>query len=140
MTLAMNCTAQPENGQAVMERTLNFYMGLEPNSDLQFQAQLRLMINQTELEEELGRVVNASCLTWMYWDEHQEQWTPVESHMDENGYLVCNTDHFSTWTVAEVDPEDIPEGIHLITVIGLVIAVTVATTLWKQKKPKQINH
>ncbi|MCW8801941.1 MAG: hypothetical protein OQK81_01140 [Candidatus Bathyarchaeota archaeon] len=139
MTLAMNYTAQPPNGEAVMERALNFYMGLEPNAELQLQAQLRLLINQTELETELGRVVNASSLTWMYWNQTQEQWTPVESHMDENGYLVCNTEHFSTWTVAEVDPEDIPEGIHLITVIGLVIAVTVATTIWKQKKPKHNN-
>jgi len=140
MTLAMNCTAQPPNGEAVMERTLNFYMGLEPNAELQLQAQLRLLINQTELDVELGRVVNASSLTWMYWNQTQEQWTPVESHMDENGYLVCNTEHFSTWTVAEVDAEDIPEGIHLITVIGLVIAVTVATIMWKQKKPKHNNQ
>ena len=134
MTLAMNCTAEPPSGEAVMERTLNFYMGLEPETEQQFQAQLRLLINQTELTNELGRVVNASCLTWMYWDETHEQWTAVESHMDENGYLVCNTDHFSTWTVAELNPEDIPEGIHVITVVGLVIAVTVATTLWKNKK------
>jgi hypothetical protein len=140
MTLAMNCTAQPPSGEAVMERTLNFYMGLEPNAELQLQAQLRLLINQTELSTELGREVNASQLTWMYWNQTQEQWTPVESYMDQNGYLVCSTDHFSTWTVAEVNPEDIPEGIHVITVISLVVAVTVATTLWKQKKQKHNIH
>jgi hypothetical protein len=134
MTLAINCTVSPPTGVATMERTLNLYMGLEPNTTLQLQAQLRLLINQTELSEELGREVNASRLTWMYWNQTQNQWEPVESHMDENGYLVCNTDHFSTWTVAETT-EDIPEGIQVITVIGLVIAVTVATTLWKRKKP-----
>jgi len=137
MTLAMNCTAEPPTGEALMERSLNFYMGLEPDAELQLQAQLRLHINQTELSTELGREVNASRLTWMYWNQTQQQWTPVESYMDQNGYLVCNTDHFSTWTVAEIDPEDIPEGIQIITVIGLVVAITVATTLWKQKKPKQ---
>jgi len=136
MALALNCTAVPPNGEAVMERSLNFYMGLEPDEELQLQAQLRLLVNQTELSTELNRNVNASQLTWMYWNQTQEQWTPVESYMDQNGYLVCDTDHFSTWTVAEVNPEDIPEGINLITVIGLVIAVTIATTLWKQKKPK----
>ena len=140
MTLAMNYSAHPPNGEASMEQSLNFYIGLEPETEQQFQAQLRLLINQTELTNELGREVNASCLTWMYWDQTQEQWTPVESHMDENGYLVCNTDHFSTWTVAEVNPEDIPEGIHVITVIGLVVAVTVATTMWKQKKSKNIRN
>ena len=140
MTLAMNCTAQPPSGEVVMERTLNFHMGLEPNAELQLQAQLRLLINQTELSTELGREVNASQLTWMYWNQTQEQWTPVESYMDQNGYLVCNTDHFSTWTIAEVNPEDIPEGIHVITVISLVVAITVATTLWKQKKLKNNTH
>ena len=134
MTLTMNVSASPPQGETVMERTLNFYMGLEPNATLQLQAQLRLLINQTELDAELGREVNASALTWMYWNATQAQWTQVESYMDQNGYLVCNTTHFSTWTVAEVDSDAVPENIHTYTVIALVIAVTVATTLWKRKK------
>ena len=103
MTLTMNVSASPPQGEAVMERTLNFYMGLEPNATLQLQAQLRLHVNQTELSTELGREVNASRLTWIYWNQTQAQWTPVESYMNQDGYLVCNTDHFSTWTVAEVE-------------------------------------
>ncbi len=79
MTLTMNVSASPPQGEAVMEQTLNFYMGLEPNAELQLQGQLRLHINQTELSEELGREVNASKLTWMYWNQTQNQWTPVES-------------------------------------------------------------
>lgn len=135
MTLTMNVSASPPQGEAVMERTLNFYMGLEPNATLQLQAQLRLLINQTELSAELGREVNASALTWMYWNTTQAQWTQVESYMDQNGYLVCNTTHFSTWTIAEVDSSDaVPENIHTYTVISLVIAVTIATALWKRKK------
>ncbi len=56
--------------------------------------------------------------------------------MDQNGYIVCNTDHFSTWTVAEVEnPDQIPENIHVYTVIGLIVIVTAATALWKRKKP-----
>jgi hypothetical protein len=133
MTLAMNVSASPPQGETVMERTLNFYIGLEPNADLQLQGQLRLHINQTELSEELGRVVNSSQLTWMYWNQTQSQWTPVESYMDQNGYLVCNTDHFSTWTVAEYDPELVPEGIHVYTVVGLVVIVSVASIYLKRK-------
>ena len=134
MTLAMNVSASPPAGEAVMERTLNFYMGLEPNAELELQAQLRLHINQTELSEELGRVVNASTLTWMYWNQTQSQWTPVESYMDQNGYLVCNTDHFSTWTVAEYDPELVPEGIQVYTVVGLVVIASVASIYLKRKR------
>ncbi len=120
-----------------MERTLNFYMGLEPNATLQLQSQLRLHINQTELSAELNREVNASRLTWMYWNQTQAQWVPVESYMNQDGYLVCNTDHFSTWTVAEVEsPDDIPESIHVYTVFALVVIVTAAAALLKQKKPQ----
>jgi hypothetical protein len=136
MTLTMNVSASPPQGETLTERTLNFYMGLEPNATLQLQAQLRLLINQTELNEELGREVNASALTWMYWNTTQAQWTPVESYMDQNGYLVCNTDHFSTWTVAEADSQAVPENIHTYTVIGLVASVTVVTAVWKRKKNK----
>jgi len=135
MTLAMNVSASPPQGEAVLERTLKFYMGLEPNATLQLQSQLKLHINQTELSEELGREVNASRLIWHYWNQTQNQWIPVESYMDQNQYLVCNTTHFSTWTVAEVEnPEQIPENIHIYTVVGLVAIVTVASIYLKRKK------
>ncbi len=134
MTLTMNVSASPPQGEAVMQNTLNFYMGLEPNAELQLQSQLRLHINQTELSEELGREVNESRLTWMYYNQTQNQWTPVESHIDQNQYLVCNTTHFSTWTVAEFDPELVPENIHLYTVVAMATIVAVASICWKRKK------
>jgi len=134
MTLAMNVSATPPQGEAVMERTLNFYVGLEPNATLQLQGQLRLHINQTELSEELGREINASRLRWMYWNQTQSQWTPIESYITQNGYLVCNTTHFSTWTIAEIDTEQIPENIHIYTVVGLVAIISVASIYYKRKK------
>ncbi|MFA5364482.1 MAG: hypothetical protein WC325_04795 [Candidatus Bathyarchaeia archaeon] len=134
MTLTMNITAVAPEGVATMERTLNFYMGLEPNAQLQLQSQLRLLINQTELNAELNREVNATQLMWMYWNQTQNQWVPVESYMNQDGYLVCNTDHFSVWTVAEVNPEDIPETIHVFTVVALAAVATVATLHWKKRK------
>ena len=138
MMLSMNISASPPQGEAVMERTLNFYMGLETNATLQLQSQLRLLVNQTELSAELNREVNASRLIWVYWNTTQAQWVPVESYMNQNGYLVCNTTHFSTWTVAEAEsPDTVPENIHVCTVIGLIVAVTAATALWKHKKPNQ---
>ena len=134
MTLTMNVSGSPPAGEAVMERSLNFYVGLEPNAVLQLQGQLRLHVNQSELSEELGREVNASALSWFYFNQTQSQWISVESYMDQNGYLVCNTDHFSTWTVAEYDPELVPEGIHVYTVVGLVVTVSIASIYLKRKK------
>jgi hypothetical protein len=103
MTLAMNLTKSPLNGAMVNERCLNFYLGIEPEATLELQAQIRLYINQTELSQTQNRQVDTSKLTWMYWNQTQAQWQAVESYMDQNGYLVCNTDHFSTWTVAEIE-------------------------------------
>jgi len=58
----------------------------------------------TDLNAEVGRVINASRLTWVYWNRTRSNWVPVESYMDQNGYLTCNTTHFSTWAVAETVP------------------------------------
>jgi hypothetical protein len=124
MTLTMNLSSSPLQGEMVMERTLNFYMGIEPNAEVQLTAQIRLHINQTALSQELNREVNASRLTWMYWNRTSAEWQTVPSFMDQNGYLVCNTNHFSTWTVAEVDPaEAIQTGVNLAFFYALVIAV-----------------
>jgi hypothetical protein len=131
MMLTMNLSGSPLQGEMVMERTLNFYLGIEPNATLQLSAQIRLHINQTELSQELNREVNASRLTWMYWNRTRAEWEAVESHMDQNGYLVCNTDHFSTWTVAEIadtaeTPDNVDNGLPLEYVfvgVGAAIAV-----------------
>jgi hypothetical protein len=146
MTLTMNMYGSPLQGEQVMERTLNFYLGIEPDAEIQLQAQLRLLINQTELNQELNREVNVSKLTWMYWNQTRAQWTTVESFMDQNGYLVCNTNHFSTWTVAEVGdttepPSDTTQGeIPLeyfaigAAVIVIVVIAAASALVYKKRK------
>ncbi len=144
MTLAMNLTKSPLNGAMVNERCLNFYLGIEPNATLQLQAQIRLYINQTELNQNMNREVNTSRLTWMYWNQTNAQWETVQSYMDQNGYLTCNTNHFSTWTVAETEQtEDTAPSIQNnafpldYAVIGaVVIAVVIALGLVAYKKHK----
>ena len=130
MTLTMNLSGSPLEGERVMERTLNFYWGIEPNATLQLKGQLRLHINQTELSQELNREVNASRLTWMYWNRTRAEWESVPSFMDQNGYLVCNTDHFSTWTVAEIQDATVAtqNGMNL-TFIYAIFAVVVVVAL-----------
>ena len=132
MTLTMNMSGSPLQGEQVAERTLNFYLGLEPSAELQLKVQLRLHINQTELNQELNRVINASELKWMYWNRTQAKWIPVESYMDQNGYLVINTDHLSTWTVAEVTetvqplPDTNQGGLPMMYIIVAVAAIVLA--------------
>ncbi len=133
MTLTMNLSGSPLNGAQTMQQSLNCYFGIEPNATIQLQAQLRLHINQTELNQQLNREVNASRLTWMFWNGTRGEWEAVESYIDEDGYLVCSTDHFSTWTVAEISESTetttangIPmEYIYAGIVVVVIIAVGV---------------
>jgi hypothetical protein len=72
----------------------------------------------------------------MYWNRTRAEWEAVESYMDQNGYLVCNTDHFSTWTVAEFPDakEQLREGIDaayiyagIATTFLMLVAVGIVT-------------
>ena len=140
MTLTMNMYGSPQQGEQVAERTLNFYLGIEPNAQLQLKAQIRLHINQTELSQELNRAVNASQLTWMYWNTTQAQWVHVESFMDQNGYLVCNTNHFSLWTVAELaadsstDTGITAEYVYVGAAVAVVAVAAVAFAVYKKRQ------
>jgi len=139
MTLTMNLSGSPLEGAQTMERSLNFYLGIEPNATIQLNAQLRLHINQTELSQQLNREVNASRLTWMYWNGTCGEWEAVESYVDQNGYLVCNTDHFSTWTVAEIDnaEEALQFGLNMAYIyaaITMIVAVVFAVGIVALKK------
>lgn len=133
MKLTMNMSKSPLHGETVIQRTLNFYLEIEPNATVQLQAQIRLHINQTEFSGELNREVNASLLTWMFWNQTNTQWQAVESIIDQNGYLVCNTNHFSTWTVAEIEqsvatPKPTTENAGFQSeyiIIGAIVAVVV---------------
>lgn len=72
--------------------------------------QTRLRIKATEQNRE-G--------TWAYFNESNGEWESVETQV-EDGYLVADTDHFSTWTVL------VPESqatIDLLMVAGIVVGV-----------------
>ena len=43
--------------------------------------------------------------------------------MDQNGYLVCETTHFSTWTVAELEPET--PWLTYALIGGAIAAITI---------------
>jgi len=144
MMFTMNLSRSPLKGEMVNERCLNFYLGIEPNAEMQLQAQIRLLINQSELSQELNREVNPSRLEWMYWNQTRAEWEVVESYMDQNGYLVCNTDHFSTWTVVELadaaePPGDasqsgIPVEYIYIGVAVAIVAVAAGVFVYKKRK------
>jgi hypothetical protein len=85
---------------------LGRFITIEPNATAQIRATLRLFIDEEGLEEELGRNIWIERLRWAYWNGID--WEPVESWMDAEGFLVAETDHFSTWTVRQAGPPEVP--------------------------------
>jgi hypothetical protein len=131
--LSIRMMTTPPMGIQTMQRSLNTYWGLEPNATLQLRVQLRLHINESALNTAMGRQVNSEQLRWMFWDQTRNQWEAVESSIDADGYLVCETDHLSIWTVAEVESAGLFNlstelliaivGIGVATVAGIIILI-----------------
>jgi hypothetical protein len=104
-SLALNVQARvgPPEGVPKPEDGIHKYLEIEPNSTAGVRATLRLYIDH----EELGRHVEPQRLRWCFWNG--TDWEPVTSWMDREGFLVCNTTHFSAWTIREMkQPPTIP--------------------------------
>ena len=57
--------------------------------------------------------------TWAYYNGSNGEWESVETRV-QDGYLVAETDHFSTWTV--LIPESQPT-IDPLLIVGIVVGV-----------------
>jgi len=97
------------------------------------------------LQQKLNREVNTSQLRWAYWSG--SSWQAVDSTLDDESVLECETDHFSTWTILEVaqetgdvtsddvddeKPGGIPGFPYHSVVIGILLATLIAY-MFRQK-------
>lgn len=72
------------------------------------------------------------------------EWEAVESYMDQNGYLVCNANHLSTWTVGELaetsEPSvdmsqgGIPAEYLYMGAVGIVVLLVIAGVFTYKKR------
>jgi hypothetical protein len=135
---------QPPNVTPI-QNNLNFYAIIEKNSTAELSAHLGLFINQTQITNDIGREINTPRLSWMYWDSALNNWVPVQSHLDQNGYLICDTVHLSLWTIAEVgstSPSQKPSenGISMssfllpLTVVALAVVIIVVFAILRRKR------
>lgn len=69
--------------------------------------------------------------TWAYYDKKNEEWVTVET-TSKNGYLECETDHFSIWTIL-VPEIDYTLLIILGAIIGAVVLLGVAILVKKRE-------
>ena len=101
--LQMNLQAGPPSGVTAPAKGVGFYAGIESNGTGPMTAILGLHVDGDALGEKLNREVNATQLRWAYWDG--SAWQTVDSTLDDDGVLECETPHLSTWTILEVDVE-----------------------------------
>ncbi|RLI37817.1 hypothetical protein DRO55_00415 [Candidatus Bathyarchaeota archaeon] len=102
LNLMMNMTVSTPEGVRKLDRDIGIYLDIRHNATLRVNATLRLYINKTALESELGRSINASRLSWVYWNG--SSWILVPSWMDADGYLTAHVTHLSVWSIVEVVP------------------------------------
>lgn len=138
MTLTMNFGEDPLQVEQDRDKNLKFYASIETNETVKLTAQLKLYINQTELSKELDWEVEPEKLTWMFWNGTQNEWVKVPSFIDQNGYLTCNTDHFSVWTVGEDASEQSQNVVDMTLIygglgIGLIIVVAIGLVLYTKR-------
>lgn len=69
--------------------------------------------------------------TWAYFNETTEEWVPVATSL-QNGYLVAETNHFSTWTVINLESDYTLLIVVVVIVVGIVAAVGII--FWTIKK------
>jgi len=107
LSLQIHARVGPPEGVPRPEDGLQKYLEIEANSTSGVRATMRLYIDHEELRDELGRYVETQRLRWCFWNG--TGWDPVMSWMDKEDFLVCNTSHFSSWTVREMrNPPTIP--------------------------------
>jgi hypothetical protein len=70
--------------------------------------------------------------TWAYYDKKNEDWVAVET-TSKNGYLECETDHFSIWTIL-VPEYDFTLLLIVGAGIGAAVLVGLAIILIKRRK------
>ena len=117
LSLNINLDVQPPPGVTKIPKDIGIYVEIEPNATVTMDANLKLLINETEIEAQLGRVIDVSKLTWAYWKDGS--WVPVESVIDEDGYLNARTSHFSVWTIAEVPKVPLPAPVTPPNIPGI---------------------
>ena len=136
VSLDMNVQVEPPGGVAAHARSIGMYFEIEPNSTGPMRAELGLAIDMEAVRERLGEEIDPERLRWMWWNG--SSWVPVDSAIDEDGVLKASTDHFSTWTIAEVEeqPDELTEldepreGAQWYLYIGAAIIVVGAIAVF----------
>ena len=126
LQLRFNLRESKPDEVSTPEKGIGFYCEIEPNQTIT-QARLGYEIDPVELQ---SKNMEPEKLSWAYWSGNQ--WQMVESSLSAENVLMAETDHFSIWTILELEeapeePED--SGDNLIPIPSYAIAIGLLATL-----------
>jgi len=101
LELKINIDVEPPAQASQADDSIGVYLSLEPNSTEQMRSRIKLFIDEETIQEHQGRDIDPQALRWAYWNG--TAWETAESWLDEEGYLVTDTEHLSTWTITETE-------------------------------------
>ena len=89
----------------------------------QIKAQLKIQANHRNREG-----------SWAYYDETEGEWVAVDT-AEQNGYLVCETNHFSTWTILIPETDNAIWGfVGVGAVFAGAVIIAVVSIVYKKRK------
>ncbi|MFX1364461.1 MAG: hypothetical protein ACFE9Y_05980 [Promethearchaeota archaeon] len=127
LQMNMTCTREEEQLGLQLGHT---YRVRNRNQNLSYQEGfcIRIQTNKSEQEQIQAKLkIQANDEnqggTWAFYNETQGGWESVPTTL-QGGYLVCETNHFSYWTILIPDATT-DDSIPAFTGVGLVIVVSV---------------
>jgi len=70
---------------------------------------------------------------WAYYHEGNQEWVTVPTEL-KNGSLVCETNHFSVWTIIIPESEGFPLiYIYIGVIVGVIVVIGIIIFLVKRK-------
>ena len=117
---------EAKDGQKIQTKTQNKYQYKE-----QFMVQLQLNGSEPDAAK-LKLETNDKSATWAYYNEETGEWCEVDSTY-EDGMVVAEVDHFSTWTVLSSTDNT---AIITISIVAIVGALGLLALAMKKKKNK----
>lgn len=122
VSLNMTCTEEQEelgllNGKRVTARNRHRFIYRE-------QFVVNISCNCTEIQARLRIRANNENRegTWAYYNTSTQEWVGVESQV-QDGFLVADTDHFSTWTVIIPESDGMIDPMMIAGIVVGVVAV-----------------
>ena len=89
----------------------------------QIKAQLKIQANNRNREG-----------SWAYYDETEGEWVAVDT-TEQNGYLVCETNHFSTWTILMPETDNAIWGfVGVGAVFAGSVIIAVVSVVYRKRK------